>query len=59
MRPFDNRKRSKVLHPSDWDPQADISPLDIDLEWAGIGSRPATPILKRILNHGETARRGL
>jgi len=34
--PFDYRKISKVLHPQDWDPQAEITPLDIDHEWAGV-----------------------
>jgi hypothetical protein len=27
---------SKVLHPQDWDPQAELFPMDIDLEWGGI-----------------------
>ena len=36
VKPFDYRKISKVLHPSDWDPQADVYPLDIDKHWAGI-----------------------
>ena len=34
--PFDYKKMSKVLHPDDWDPQADLFPMDIDLEWGGI-----------------------
>jgi ribose transport system substrate-binding protein len=34
--PFDYKKMSKVLHPNDWDPQADLFPMDIDLEWGGI-----------------------
>lgn len=34
--PFDYKKMSKVQHPSDWDPQAEIFPMDIDLEWGGI-----------------------
>jgi ribose transport system substrate-binding protein len=34
--PFDYRKMSKVLHPNDWDPQAEVFPIDIDLEWGGI-----------------------
>jgi ABC-type sugar transport system substrate-binding protein len=34
--PFDYRLLSKVLHPTDWDPQAEVFPLDIDAEWAGI-----------------------
>lgn len=34
--PFDYRKISKVLHPTDWDPQAEITPLDIDHEWAAV-----------------------
>ncbi|CAA0100688.1 Uncharacterised protein [Starkeya nomas] len=36
VEPFDYRRLSKVLHPTDWDPQAEIFPLDIDQEWAGI-----------------------
>jgi ABC-type sugar transport system substrate-binding protein len=34
--PFDYKKLSKVLSPNDWDPQADLFPMDIDLEWGGI-----------------------
>lgn len=34
--PFDWRKISKVLHPDDWDPQADLYPIDIDKHWEGI-----------------------
>lgn len=34
--PFDYRRISKVLYPGDWDPQAEITPLDIDHEWAGV-----------------------
>jgi ribose transport system substrate-binding protein len=34
--PFDYKKMSKVQHPGDWDPQAEIFPMDIDLEWSGI-----------------------
>ena len=34
--PFDYRKMSKVAHPQDWDPQGEIFPLDIDLEWEGL-----------------------
>jgi ribose transport system substrate-binding protein len=34
--PFDYKKLSKVLHPQDWDPQAELFPMDIDLEWSGI-----------------------
>jgi ribose transport system substrate-binding protein len=34
--PFDYRKMSKVAHPQDWDPQAEVFPMDIDLEWGGI-----------------------
>ncbi|MDQ0391343.1 sugar ABC transporter substrate-binding protein [Labrys monachus] len=36
VKPFDYRKISKVLHPDDWDPQADVYPLDIDKHWEGI-----------------------
>jgi ABC-type sugar transport system substrate-binding protein len=34
--PFDYKKLSKVEHPADWDPQAELFPMDIDLEWGGI-----------------------
>ena len=34
--PFDYKKLSKVAHPQDWDPQAEVFPMDIDLEWGGI-----------------------
>ena len=34
--PFDYKKLSKVAHPQDWDPQAEVVPMDIDLEWGGI-----------------------
>jgi hypothetical protein len=27
---------SKADHPKDWDPQAELFPMDIDLEWGGI-----------------------
>lgn len=36
VEPFDYRKMSKVVHPKDWDPQAELFPMDIDLEWGGI-----------------------
>jgi uncharacterized caspase-like protein len=36
VEPFDYRKISKVLHPTDWDPQAEITPLDIDHEWGAV-----------------------
>jgi ribose transport system substrate-binding protein len=36
IEPFDYRRMSKVLHPQDWDPQAEVFPMDIDLEWGGI-----------------------
>lgn len=38
--PFDYRRISKVLHPDDWDPQAEVTPLDIDHEWSGF-EKPA------------------
>ena len=38
--PFDYKLMSKVEHPSDWDPQAELFPMDIDLEWGGI-EKPA------------------
>lgn len=34
--PFDYKRMSKVIHPSDWDPQAELFPMNIDLEWGGI-----------------------
>ncbi len=40
VEPFDYKKMSKVLHPTDWDPQAELFPMDIDLEWGGI-DKPA------------------
>lgn len=36
VEPFDYRKVSKVLHPDDWDPQADVTPMDIDHEWGSV-----------------------
>lgn len=39
-RPFDYKLMSKVLHPHDWDPQDLMTPLDIDVEWAGIPKPP-------------------
>ncbi len=34
--PFDYKLLSKVLHPNDWDPQADVYPIDLEREWTGI-----------------------
>lgn len=34
--PFDYRRLSQALHPKDWDPQAEVYPLDIDAHWQGI-----------------------
>jgi ABC-type sugar transport system substrate-binding protein len=34
--PYDYKLMSKVEHPDDWDPQAELFPMDIDLEWGGI-----------------------
>jgi ABC-type sugar transport system substrate-binding protein len=34
--PFDYKRMSKVEHPQDWDPQAELFPLDVELEWGGI-----------------------
>ena len=36
VQPFDDRKMSKVAHPQDCNPQGEIFPLDIDLEWEGL-----------------------
>ena len=36
VQPFDFKRMSKVEHPQDWDPQAELFPMDIDLEWGGI-----------------------
>ena len=38
--PFDYKLMSKVLHANDWDLQAEVFPMDIDLEWGGI-AKPA------------------
>jgi len=35
VEPFDYKLMSKVLHANDWDPQAELFPMDIDLEWGG------------------------
>ena len=40
VEPFDYKRMSKVLHPDDWDPQAELFPMDIELEWGGI-EKPA------------------
>lgn len=34
--PFDYRRLSHVLHPSDWDPQAHVYPINLEKEWTGI-----------------------
>ncbi len=34
--PFNYKLMSKVDHPDDWDPQAELFPMDIELEWGGI-----------------------
>jgi hypothetical protein len=36
VEPFDYRRMSKVEHPDDWDPQAELFAMDIDREWGGI-----------------------
>jgi hypothetical protein len=36
VEPFDYKKMCKTLHADDWDPQAELFPMDIDLEWGGI-----------------------
>lgn len=36
VEPYDYKLMSKVLHAADWDPQAEVFPMDIDLEWGGI-----------------------
>lgn len=36
VEPYDYKRMSKVEHPDDWDPQAELFPMDIDLEWGGI-----------------------
>lgn len=36
VEPFDYRRMSKVEHPGDWDPQAELFAMDIDREWGGI-----------------------
>lgn len=34
--PFNYKLMSKVAHPQEWDPQAELFPMDLDLEWGGI-----------------------
>ncbi len=56
VEPFDYRKISKVLHPTDWDPQAEITPLDIDHEWGAVAKPDGWPYPKAYLdakNNGE------
>lgn len=57
--PFDYRLMSKVAHPNDWDPQGEITPLDIDVEWAGL-PKPAgwqyPPAYLEAKNNGEWQR---
>ncbi len=36
VEPFDYVRMSKTRHPDDWDPQAELFPLDLDREWGGI-----------------------
>ena len=36
VEPFDYKKLSRVQSPKDWDPQAEVFPLDIEKEWGGI-----------------------
>ena len=36
VEPYDYKLMSKVEHPDDWDPQAELFPMDIELEWGGI-----------------------
>ncbi|MBX6322209.1 MAG: substrate-binding domain-containing protein [Rhodospirillaceae bacterium] len=33
---FDYKRMSKVEHAEDWDPQAEVFPMDVDREWGGI-----------------------
>lgn len=33
VEPFDYARLSKVLHPDDWDPQAELFPIDLDIQW--------------------------
>lgn len=40
VEPYDYKLMSKVEHPDDWDPQAEVFPMDIDLEWGGIPKPP-------------------
>lgn len=57
--PFDYRRLSRVAHPSDWDPQAHVYPLDIEKEWTGI-AKPAGYSLPKAYEearqNGETER---
>jgi ABC-type sugar transport system substrate-binding protein len=34
--PFNYKLMSKVLHPTDWDMQAEVYPMDIDVQWEGV-----------------------
>jgi hypothetical protein len=59
--PFDYPKMSHVEHPNDWDPQAEVFPMDIDLEWGGIDKPgewdyPAEYIRSRDSGEAETVR---
>ncbi|WP_186292028.1 sugar ABC transporter substrate-binding protein [Ancylobacter moscoviensis] len=40
VEPFDYKRMSKVLHPDDWDPQAEVFPMDIDNNFHGTPKPP-------------------
>jgi ABC-type sugar transport system substrate-binding protein len=60
--PFDYKRLSKVVHPDDWDPQAEVFPMDIDLEWGGIAkpdgwNYPADYVKSRDSGEAEAVRK--
>lgn len=62
VEPYDYKLMSKVEHPDDWDPQAELFPMDIDLEWGGIPkpagwNYPAAYIKSRDSGEAEAVRK--
>jgi ABC-type sugar transport system substrate-binding protein len=39
---FDPKLVSRHLHPNDWDPQVDLSPIDIEAYWKGVADKPSS-----------------
>jgi ribose transport system substrate-binding protein len=54
VEPFDYKRMSKVLHPDDWDPQAELFPMDIELEWGGIEQPAGWEIPKAYIESRES-----